>query len=108
MRPSMKPDSIKRVGSVHSEGAVMTDESSTGAAAEGRRGPYTVEALAKGLRVLSLFTERQPVWRLRDISQATGIPTPTAFRIIATLVEEGFLEQLEGGDYRPDVRVLTL
>jgi len=77
-------------------------------APDAKRGQYTVEALAKGLRVMSLFTERQPVWRLRDIAQATGIPTPTAFRIVATLVEEGYLEQLDGGEYRPDVKVLTL
>ncbi|GAA3910236.1 IclR family transcriptional regulator [Microbacterium invictum] len=78
------------------------------APADIKRGQYTVEALAKGLRVMSLFTERQPEWRLRDIAQATGIPTPTAFRIVATLVEEGYLEQLDDGQYRPDVKVLTL
>lgn len=73
-----------------------------------KRGQYTVEALAKGLRVLSLFTRRRPMWRLRDIAQATGIPTPTAFRIVATLVDEGYLQQLSSGAYRPDVKTLTL
>lgn len=86
----------------------MGDPAPGEATANVKRGQYTVEALAKGLRVLSLFTERRPVWRLRDIAQTAGIPTPTAFRIIATLVEEGYLQQLDGGAYRPDVKVLTL
>jgi IclR family transcriptional regulator, pca regulon regulatory protein len=69
---------------------------------------YRVEALAKGLRILSLFTEQQPTWRIADIVAASGIPMPTVYRVVMTLVAEGYLEHLPDGRYRPGVRVLTL
>lgn len=77
------------------------------AAAPGRP-DYRVEALAKGLRVLSLFTEQRPTWRVSDIAAATGLPLPTVYRVIMTLLSEGYLEHLPSGEYRPGVRVLTL
>jgi IclR family transcriptional regulator, pca regulon regulatory protein len=69
---------------------------------------YRVEALAKGLRILSLFTEQRPTWRIADIVAAAGIPMPTVYRIVMTMTAEGYLEHLPNGDYRPGVRVLTL
>jgi IclR family pca regulon transcriptional regulator len=69
---------------------------------------YRVEALAKGLRVLSVFSERRPTWRITDIAAEASLPLPTAYRIVMTLTSEGYLEHLPSGDYRPGVRVLTL
>ncbi|MEU6536849.1 IclR family transcriptional regulator [Streptomyces sp. NPDC047000] len=69
---------------------------------------YHVEALAKGLRILALFTEQRPAMKLTDMAAETGVPLPTAFRMAATLVTEGFLEQLPDGAYRPAPKVLTL
>lgn len=69
---------------------------------------YRVEALAKGLRVLREFTDRTPRLRMAEISDRTGLPLPTLVRILATLEEEGFVERLPDGSYRPDVAVLTL
>ncbi|BBH68556.1 IclR family transcriptional regulator [Actinoplanes sp. OR16] len=69
---------------------------------------YRVEALAKGLRILSLFTEQRPTWRVSDIAPAVGMPLPTVYRVIMTLTAEGYLDHLPNGDYRPGVRVLTL
>jgi IclR family pca regulon transcriptional regulator len=69
---------------------------------------YRVEALAKGLRLLTLFTEQHPVWRVSDLAPAANMPLPSVYRIVVTLTEEGFLERLPSGDYRPGVRVLTL
>jgi IclR family pca regulon transcriptional regulator len=77
-------------------------------AATAVRPEYRVEALAKGLRVLSLFTEQRPTWRVSDIAPATGLPLPTVYRVVMTLTAEGYLEHLPNGDYRPGVRVLTL
>lgn len=73
----------------------------------GRSG-YRIEALAKGLRVLALFTEQRPTWRISDIAPAVGMPLPSVYRIVVTLADEGYLEHLPDGDYRPGVRVLTL
>ncbi|NEA98698.1 IclR family transcriptional regulator [Streptomyces sp. SID13726] len=69
---------------------------------------YHVEALAKGLRLLGLFSEQRPAMKLTDMAAETGVPLPTAFRMAATLVTEGFLEQLPDGAYRPAPKVLTL
>ncbi|XVQ07165.1 IclR family transcriptional regulator [Spirillospora sp. CA-255316] len=75
---------------------------------EGARPDYRVEALAKGLRLLSLFTEQRPTWRVSDMATTTGMPMPTVYRVVMTLASEDYLEQLPNGDYRPGVRVLTL
>jgi IclR family pca regulon transcriptional regulator len=69
---------------------------------------YTVESLAKGLRILALFSERRPQMRLTEIVAALAIPMPTAFRLVATLEGEGFLERLPDGAVRPSAAVLTL
>jgi IclR family pca regulon transcriptional regulator len=67
-----------------------------------------VEALAKGLRILSLFDEQRPSWRVSDLAAAAGLPMPTAYRVVMTLVSEGYLDHLPNGEYRPGVRTLTL
>jgi IclR family pca regulon transcriptional regulator len=72
------------------------------------RGGYTVEALAKGLRILALFSERRSSMRLTEIVALTGLPMPTAFRLVATLEGEGYLERLPDGAVRPSAAVLTL
>jgi IclR family transcriptional regulator, pca regulon regulatory protein len=69
---------------------------------------YRVEALAKGLRLLNLFTEQRPTWRVTDLAEAAGLPMPTAYRVVQTLTAEGYLDHLPNGDYRPGVRVLAL
>ncbi len=69
---------------------------------------YRIEALAKGLDVLRLFDESTTSLKLREICDRTGIPMPTAFRVVATLEEEGFVERLPDGAIRPGVSVLTL
>ena len=69
---------------------------------------YRIEALAKGLRVLGLFSEQRPTVRLTDVAAETGMLMPSVYRIAMTLVSEGFLEQLPDGAYRPGIKVLTL
>jgi IclR family pca regulon transcriptional regulator len=67
-----------------------------------------VEALAKGLRILSLFDEQHPSWRVSDLATVTGLPMPTVYRVVMTLASEGYLDHLPTGDYRPGVRTLRL
>jgi IclR family pca regulon transcriptional regulator len=69
---------------------------------------YRVEALAKGLRILSLFDEQRPSWRVTDLAAAAGLPMPTVYRVVMTLTSEGYLDHLPNGDYRPGVKTLTL
>ncbi|TVZ06938.1 IclR family transcriptional regulator [Trebonia kvetii] len=76
---------------------------------EGAERPdYRVEALAKGLRILSLFDEKRPTWRVSDLATAAQLPMPTVYRVVMTLAAEGYLDHLPNGDYRPGVRTLTL
>jgi IclR family pca regulon transcriptional regulator len=74
----------------------------------GEKPEYRVEALAKGLRLLSLFDEQRPTWRVSDLAVAAGLPMPTVYRVVMTLTAEGYLDHLPGGEYRPGVRTLTL
>jgi IclR family pca regulon transcriptional regulator len=76
-------------------------------AAESAR-DYRIEALAKGLRVLGLFSEQRPTLRLSDVAAETGLLMPTVYRVAMTLASEGFLQQLPDGSYRPGQKVLTL
>ena len=69
---------------------------------------YRIESLAKGLAILRLFDEKTTSLRLTEMCERTGIPMPTAFRIVATLEEEGFLERLADGTLQPGLSVLTL
>lgn len=69
---------------------------------------YHIEALAKGLEVLRLFSESATSLRLREICDQTGIPMPTAFRIVATLESSGYLYRLPDGSIQPDIAVLML
>jgi IclR family transcriptional regulator, pca regulon regulatory protein len=75
---------------------------------EAEKPEYRVEALAKGLRILSLFDEQRPTWRVTDLASASGLPMPTVYRVVMTLTSEGYLDHLPNGDYRPGVRTLTL
>ncbi len=69
---------------------------------------YRVEALAKGLRLLSLFSAERPALRVKDLVTLTGIPMPTVFRLVATLEEEGYLERTSDSMVRPGTSVLAL
>lgn len=84
---------------------MKTDDSIEPVRAGGR---YRIEALAKGLDVLRLFDENVTSLKLRDICDRTGIPMATAFRVVATLEENGYLERLPDGGIRPGVAVLLL
>lgn len=80
----------------------VTDEPSTSV------NRYRIESLSKGLLVLRLFDENTISLKLREICDRTGIPMPTAFRIVATLEEDGFLERMADGSVQPGVAVLSL
>ena len=69
---------------------------------------YRVESLAKGLRILTLFSDRKTSLRLKEISALAGLPMPTAFRLVETLIDEDYLERLPDGGVRPATGVLTL
>ena len=105
-RTRRRPARPPRAGSTPPDPAAADSEPQAADAAT--QPDYRVEALAKGLRVLSVFSEQRPTWRITDIAAEVSLPLPTAYRIVMTLTAEGYLDHLPSGEYRPGVRVLTL
>ena len=59
--------------------------------AERGESQFVVQALAKGLAVLSLFDAENREWSLDEITARLGIPRMTAYRMARTLLEAGYL-----------------
>jgi DNA-binding IclR family transcriptional regulator len=58
-----------------------------------------VRVIERAVDILGCFIETGESLTLRDITDRTGIHKATAFRILATLVENGILEQSASGPY---------
>nr|WP_320132484.1 IclR family transcriptional regulator [uncultured Holophaga sp.] len=54
-------------------------------------GDIFVQALGRGLSMLSLFDVEHPEWGLDELSRATGTSKTTAYRMLRTLELKGFL-----------------
>jgi IclR family transcriptional regulator, pca regulon regulatory protein len=70
-------------------------------------GPDFVEALARGLDVLTCFDADHPSMSLTEVATAAGLARPTARRLLLTLEELGFVSSA-GGAFRLTPKVLTL
>lgn len=70
-------------------------------------GPDFIEALARGLDVLTAFGAERPVMSLAEVAAATGLARPTARRILLTLTELGYVRAGERG-FTLTPRVLDL
>jgi IclR family transcriptional regulator, pca regulon regulatory protein len=70
-------------------------------------GPDFVEALARGLDVLSCFDAHHPRMSLTEIASVAGLARPTARRLLLTLQELGYV-RVEGGLFLLTPRVLRL
>jgi IclR family pca regulon transcriptional regulator len=66
-----------------------------------------VEALARGLDVLSAFSDIHTSMTLSEVATATSLARPTAHRLLLTLVELGFVRQ-DGSTFELTPRVLDL
>lgn len=68
-----------------------------------------VTALARGLEVLRCFDATRPSLGTAELARLTGLPQPTVWRLCHTLIEEGYLVQLDRKDkLRPGIPVLSL
>lgn len=72
------------------------------------RSPYFVEALAKGLHVLSVFSEDNPYPTLTEVAQQAGLDKSTTFRLLQTLVDLGFVNRDTEKRYHLTARVCRL
>jgi IclR family transcriptional regulator, pca regulon regulatory protein len=70
-------------------------------------GPDFVEALARGLDVLTCFDSDHREMSLSEVATAAGLALPTARRLLLTLQELGFVRSC-GGTFALTPKVLTL
>ncbi|MET8849661.1 IclR family transcriptional regulator C-terminal domain-containing protein [Amycolatopsis sp. NPDC004625] len=70
-------------------------------------GPDFIEALARGLEVITAFGPQRPEMTLAEVAGATGLARPTARRILLTLEELGYV-RADGRGYALTPRVLDL
>ncbi|KUN78110.1 IclR family transcriptional regulator domain-containing protein [Streptomyces griseoruber] len=70
-------------------------------------GPDFIEALARGLEVITAFAPQRPVMSLSEVAAATGLARPTARRILLTLEELGYVRSSDKG-FALTPRVLDL
>jgi IclR family transcriptional regulator, pca regulon regulatory protein len=59
--------------------------------------PDFIEAIARGLDVIRSFGPRPPVMSLAAVAAASGLPRPTARRILLTLEQLGYVRQAGPG-----------
>lgn len=63
---------------------------------------YSVPIVLRALDILELLMESNMPRRMNDISDSTGIPRSTTYRILRTFVERGYVVQhLDGGFHIP-------
>ncbi|MCI3208698.1 MULTISPECIES: IclR family transcriptional regulator [Pandoraea] len=68
-----------------------------------------VSALSRGLALLETITASVTPLTVKELAEQTGLPRPTVARIASTLVNAGYVRQLEGKDrYFPTTRSLEL
>lgn len=71
------------------------------------RGPDFIEALARGLEVITAFGPGRDALTLSEVATATGLARPTARRILLTLAELGYV-RIDGPRHTLTPRVLDL
>jgi DNA-binding IclR family transcriptional regulator len=67
----------------------------------------SVSSASKILRLLELVATSGPV-RLRDLETATDLPKPSLVRLIATLVDEGYVKRQKRGEYTAALKLWRL
>jgi len=69
--------------------------------------PDFVEAIARGVDVITAFTPHRPAMTLSEVAAAAGLARPTARRILLTLEQLGYVRSV-GGSFTLTPRVLEL
>lgn len=67
-----------------------------------------VRALHRALSILECFNYENPVLSLQEISAQSGLPKSTTFRLVATLVNAGYLLQRADQRYTLSYKLLLL
>jgi len=67
---------------------------------------YQSRAVTRALDVLERFPDETTAFSLKELSQQTGLPESSLFRLLVTLESRGYLRQDSDGAYRISERVL--
>jgi DNA-binding IclR family transcriptional regulator len=69
------------------------------------RATYQIRALERGLDIIEAFSVEDPELSLAHIAERTGLPKPTALRLLSVLAQRGYVEWLSATErYRLGVR----
>lgn len=68
----------------------------------------SIQVIARVARLLDTLAAHDEPISLKTLSGATGLHPSTAFRILASLIEHGFVERSMTGHYRLGSRLLQL
>lgn len=63
-------------------------------------GRDVVGAVLKACTLLGHFSADRPAWTLNDLTVASGMNKTTVFRLMATLIQAGWVDRTEEGAYR--------
>ncbi len=70
------------------------------------------QSVTKALKLLTLFSEKRPEISLQEIYEMTGMPKATAYRLLASLEEGGFIRKIKYSEhdirYRLGLKLLEL
>jgi IclR family transcriptional regulator, KDG regulon repressor len=67
-----------------------------------------VRVVQRAFGVLEAFDEQSPQLSLHEISERIGLPKTTTFRLLATLVDTGYVVQAAGQEYHLSHKILRL
>lgn len=84
------------------------DETGDGGGEDAASGRPFVNALARGLDILSCFGSARPELGGTEIAALTGLPQPTVWRLCHTMVRLGTLVPVSGDKLRPGIPLLKL
>lgn len=68
----------------------------------------SIQVIARVSRLLDAMAAHDEPVSLKTLSGVTGLHPSTAFRILASLIEHGFVERSMAGHYRLGIRLLQL
>lgn len=68
----------------------------------------SINSLVKAIRIMELFSPDEPRLTLTEISGRLSMPKSTAHHILATLLNEGFVEKVDGDSYALGTAVIAL
>ncbi len=73
-----------------------------------QRSPEAVQSLERALGVLEIMAQAGGEIGVSELSRAAGLPMPTTHRLVATLVQRGYVRQLPSRRYALGPRLMYL